>query len=605
MNSPFNLNKLPQLFALFIILFCHFHIQGQNAESLLLPNCNEVKMIDFNVQEIIDKENRFLFQWSKDTLQSLFCFARRNKNLELEAISLYLLGHDYMNFSDENNSLALSLRYINKSIQISQQNNFTKSLLSAKEELCSALTSHEMLDEASICCKEFIDIAETVDDSTRIAEGYMLLGRVFREQKLYTASDSILNHSFQYLNDEASSNRIKAFVHLHLSNLKRNEGRFKESIDLARQGLEITKKVENQKGFLNALIALEIVLSKIELGIFNNEKEYELLRKEGEKQLWIKGQYFYAKGLQFEKLGVIDSAIVNYIQSINTYDKANVSIWIIDVSKNLFPLLKEKSELSERALDILEVNHQAFLNIEKRKTQNNLFKATYYELENEKNKSTFLQGKINNYNKFLALAIICILLLSLTGLLLYRQNKIKKTFNYELNHLNKKLIKSHEKVTESKKRIEEKSHELDVELKYQLTILSSFEKQLKKLEELIKNEKELNPNFRKDLLKMLDLNKNQDLVEAANLKFFEANKNFIGTLSSMNPQLTQNDLKLCLYLKMNLSTKEIAQLQYKSPESVKVARSRLRKKLNLDTSVKITAFLNSIGSSQANSSLNN
>lgn len=603
MNSPFKLNKLQSAAALFMLLFCHLQVWCQSEESLDLPNCDAVKLIEFKAQEILNKENRFLFQWSKDTLQSLFCYAKRHNNLELEAISLYLLGHDHMNFSDENNSLLLSLRYINRSIEISQENNFTKSLLSAKEELCSALTSHEMLDQASICCKEFIEIAETVNDSTRIAEGYMLLGRVLREQKLYFAGDSILNYSLKYLDKAPSSNRINAFVHLHLSNLKRKEGKFKESIDIARQGLEITKNVENQQRFLNALLALEIILSKIELGIFDNEKEFYLLNQEGEKQLWIKGQYFFAKGFQFEKSGIIDSAIINYIRSINTYEKANVSNWIIDVSKKLFPLLKDKSELSSRALAMLEINHQAFLKIEKRKSQNNLFKSTYYELENEKNKSTFLQSKINNYNKFLALAIVCILLLSLTGILLYRQNKIKKNYNYELNHLNKKLIKSHEEVSESKKRIEEKTNDLDAELKYQLTIFSSFGKQLKKLEELIKKQKELDPNFKKDLLKMLDLNKNQDLVEAANLKFFEANKKFITSLSSMNPQLTQNDLKLCLYLKMNLSTKEIAQLQYKSPESVKVARSRLRKKLNLDSSVKFTAFLNSIDPSEPNSNI--
>ena len=46
------------------------------------------------------------------------------------------------------------------------------------------------------------------------------------------------------------------------------------------------------------------------------------------------------------------------------------------------------------------------------------------------------------------------------------------------------------------------------------------------------------------------------------------------------PLLTAYDLRLCTYLKANLSTKEIATLLNITPDSVKKAKHRLRKKLN-------------------------
>ncbi|WP_141719636.1 helix-turn-helix transcriptional regulator [Roseivirga misakiensis] len=47
------------------------------------------------------------------------------------------------------------------------------------------------------------------------------------------------------------------------------------------------------------------------------------------------------------------------------------------------------------------------------------------------------------------------------------------------------------------------------------------------------------------------------------------------------PNLTAYDLRLCTYLKTNLSTKEIATILNITPDSVKKAKHRLRKKLKM------------------------
>jgi DNA-binding CsgD family transcriptional regulator len=60
------------------------------------------------------------------------------------------------------------------------------------------------------------------------------------------------------------------------------------------------------------------------------------------------------------------------------------------------------------------------------------------------------------------------------------------------------------------------------------------------------------------------------------------------------PDLNSNDLRLCALLKLNLDTKEIATIMDISPESVKVARSRLRKKLQLETSDNLSSFITQV-----------
>ena len=76
--------------------------------------------------------------------------------------------------------------------------------------------------------------------------------------------------------------------------------------------------------------------------------------------------------------------------------------------------------------------------------------------------------------------------------------------------------------------------------------------------------------------------------------FDEVHNNFLSTLKTKYPQLSATDLKLCAYLRLNLSSKEIAQLLNISLKGVEVSRYRLRKKLGLATEINLNDFLGKI-----------
>ena len=63
--------------------------------------------------------------------------------------------------------------------------------------------------------------------------------------------------------------------------------------------------------------------------------------------------------------------------------------------------------------------------------------------------------------------------------------------------------------------------------------------------------------------------------------FDSADKDFLKNIKLAHPQLTPNDLRICAYLRVNLSSKEIAPLLNISIRSVEIKRYRLRKKMNL------------------------
>ena len=73
--------------------------------------------------------------------------------------------------------------------------------------------------------------------------------------------------------------------------------------------------------------------------------------------------------------------------------------------------------------------------------------------------------------------------------------------------------------------------------------------------------------------------------------FNEAHENFFKKLKADHPELVPNDLKLCAYLRMNMSSKEIASLLNISLRGVEIRRYRLRKKFNLLHNDNLTEFL--------------
>jgi len=73
--------------------------------------------------------------------------------------------------------------------------------------------------------------------------------------------------------------------------------------------------------------------------------------------------------------------------------------------------------------------------------------------------------------------------------------------------------------------------------------------------------------------------------------FDQAHQDFLRRLKSAYPDLTPSDLKLCAYLRMNLSSKEIMPLLNISLRGVEVRRYRLRKRLNLKTEKNLIEFL--------------
>ncbi|MEG0189195.1 MAG: histidine kinase, partial [Algoriella sp.] len=84
---------------------------------------------------------------------------------------------------------------------------------------------------------------------------------------------------------------------------------------------------------------------------------------------------------------------------------------------------------------------------------------------------------------------------------------------------------------------------------------------------------------------------NRNEWESFELNIQEIHQDFIKRLSDKYSQLSAKDLKLCVFLRMNLSTKEIAPLMHLNYRSVELQRYRLRKKMQISSEINLNKYM--------------
>lgn len=203
--------------------------------------------------------------------------------------------------------------------------------------------------------------------------------------------------------------------------------------------------------------------------------------------------------------------------------------------------------------------------------------------------------------------MILLYLLVIGGILFfyYKWNKLRylqkmKLQAEELKH--QREILEMELKAENESNIQEyEKHILELELQTKSSEVAGKSLSIAKQSEMIDNiqnilnsEKDFN-KLKSEIKKAIKINE----VNKHEWETFETNLNqihneFIIKLSKKFPNLTPKDIKLCIYLKMNLSSKEIAPMMNISFRGVELHRYRLRKKLNLTQDENLSKFLLSL-----------
>lgn len=189
------------------------------------------------------------------------------------------------------------------------------------------------------------------------------------------------------------------------------------------------------------------------------------------------------------------------------------------------------------------------------------------------------------------LAFIIIVLVTHTFYRRYYKRQRESLLETNKRELELKALESDQQLMQVKNEklqqdIENKNRELAI------STMSLIKKNefLNSIKEELKNVNQ--NNELKPVIKIIDKNLNN----TDDWKFFQeafnnADKDFLKKVKAKHPMLTPNDLRLCAYLRLNLSSKEIAPLLNISSRSVEVKRYRLRKKMELPHESSLTNYI--------------
>ncbi len=200
-----------------------------------------------------------------------------------------------------------------------------------------------------------------------------------------------------------------------------------------------------------------------------------------------------------------------------------------------------------------------------------------------------------------------VILLAYGGYLLYRWQKtkfIRQRQQYEEEQKRLQYLHQLELEKNEKEIIALRNENLEAEIQYKNKEMASATMHLVKkgelmtkmkdeLQRLTKNtDSEESLDAVKKMIKSLSEDDKMDKDwEHFTVHFDKVNNDFFLALKEKHTNLTANEMKLCAYLRMNLSTKEVAQLMNISIRGVEISRYRLRKKLQISKEVNLFTYL--------------
>ncbi|HUB59303.1 MAG TPA: triple tyrosine motif-containing protein [Puia sp.] len=172
------------------------------------------------------------------------------------------------------------------------------------------------------------------------------------------------------------------------------------------------------------------------------------------------------------------------------------------------------------------------------------------------------------------------------------QKRLQYLHQLEMEKSEKEIVKLKNEKLEAE--IEHKNTELAstaMHLVQKGELLSNIREELMRMKKGVNGDGGAAEEFKKMLRILGEENKMDKDWEQFAIHFDKVHSDFLQILKSVYPQLSSHELKLCAYLRMNLSSKEIAQLENISVRGVEISRYRLRKKLHIPTETNLFDFL--------------
>ncbi len=466
--------------------------------------------------------------------------------------------------------------------------------------------------------------AQALGEKNKLADIYNGIFAIYYHERNFVNAEDLLNKALKICIEIKDSARIRNLYN-NKALLEYEKGDYTAAIDRMNKAMSFTSAKDK--------IAQSLVLTnKAEVYFMT----YKLAEAEQtlEKAMTLQQKKITEKTIQtFLNAALVKAYLKknNEAKALTDIIKGNMQGFPLTVKENAYKELTEVYFVMGDSLNGfrnmkagLEIS-DSLQSIDNKTELQQLLVA--YDSERLKKDNELLQQKVRIRSIITVTAIIFFLVVTCFSIAIVQRMKSDKEKNKLITKQRERLLAFEKKENERNKqemnrKLDHKNRQL-TSFTIDMSAVNAFHKKIgKALEEIEKTLKDNNnvpqqgnnakkeetsspvtkhrsdtvENTRKKLKEIIyDLSRysERSTGEDFRIYFEEVHPGYLKKLSHAYPHLSDTDLRMCAYLFLGMSTKEIASLTFREVRSVESSRNRLRKKLNLPVEANLKDFLSS------------
>lgn len=518
------------------------------------------------------------------------------KIAENDSARVYILVETSRFYSTSD--LKQSIILAEKAIEIATKGKDKELISYALFNAGNAYFTQGMYEAATGYYYSYLDIQKQINHRPGIAYALVSIGAIrIKMQDFKTAKNNLLKGLFilNELSKENSSAQTRAQIPVILNNLGivyQNLQQYDSALWYYRESLKTSEFVDDPRYFqasiynnigglfldnknvdsayASLVIAMQVRIERNDLAgqaaSFSRLGEYYLLMDNPQKAL----EYFY------NGLGVA--------KSIGSIDLQG------NIAEKLYTYFKQAGQ-ADSALKYYELHNKFAQELNNKETVKELTRLELQSEFREKQKIERLeQERLNSIYLFTALLLVLLLLVFV--LLYFLMNNRLGRLKLEKNNLALTAQNSMLEKENFEKALEIRNKELSTHVMGMIRKNETIGQIVEVLSTKINKD---NHTYLNQIIRDLSNLQEEKVWDEFEVRYHQVHNKFYENLQSVNPHLTTNERRLCAFLRLNMTTKDISSITGQSLRSIEVARTRLRKKLDITNSeVSLVEFLNAL-----------
>ncbi|MBT3210232.1 MAG: tetratricopeptide repeat protein [Bacteroidetes bacterium] len=438
-----------------------------------------------------------------------------------------------------------AVEYLYNSLEISEKLEYKKGISIALNNIANIFMEWGNMDEALKYHYKGLELSREMSDSMQITSDLNNIADIYSIQTNYDTALIFYNEGL--LIAETINDYIKvATIRHNMASIFALRGQDSLALKNYFDIYVISRKIGDKR--MIAIALSNIAAQHQEMGKVNEAKDYFQKAIELSKDIQLLDNLKQS----YKKLSVLEEYLGNFESALQNYKKYDIlTDSLFNAEKlNIITDIQTKYETEKKKKEILQL---------KSKTQK--------------------QKTFQNY-----LYIVISSLFLITILLVFYFRQIRK-------NLKQKRLFAEKETENLKNKLDFRNKELATNAIHLVNLNNLSQTIIEKTKECLLHTNKTGKEKLNEIIREIEFNIHQDAWNEFETRFEKVHNDFFINLDKKHSGLTPTEIKTCAFLRLNMSSKDIAALTNKSVRTVEKLRTNIRKKMELSTETNLVNYL--------------